>query len=109
MKWLELKSESDLNEITTNSFASARGVAIFKHSNRCSISFLAKKRVEASWFFEDELPIYLLDLLNYRKISDLVAEKFKVEHQSPQLLIIKNGECIHHDSHLSISVDNIKN
>ncbi|MDF1673408.1 MAG: bacillithiol system redox-active protein YtxJ [Vicingaceae bacterium] len=106
MHWLPFESESDLEQIIQESFN--QPVAIFKHSTRCSISSVAKMRLSSSWTFDDDLPIYYLDLLSYRSLSDLVAAKFNVFHQSPQLLIIKNGECVYHNSHLSISVNDVK-
>ena len=106
MNWLSFESESDLEKIIQKSFN--HPVAIFKHSTRCSISSVAKMRLSSSWNFGDDIPIYYLDLLSYRSLSNLVAEKFNVSHQSPQLLIVKDGECVYHDSHLSISVNEIK-
>ncbi len=109
MNWLELKSESDLAELISKSFESKLGVAIFKHSTRCSISFLAKKRLESSWSFGDELPIYYLDLLSHRNISDEIVRQISVKHESPQLIVVKDGNPIYDASHLSISVSDIKN
>lgn len=106
MNWLPFESESDLEKVIQESFNQPK--AIFKHSTRCSISSVAKMRLSASLTFDEDLPIYYLDLLSYRNLSNLVAEKFNVSHQSPQLLIIKEGECVYHDSHLSISVNEVK-
>ena len=106
MNWLKLESISDLKQITQQSFSSP--VAIFKHSTRCSISSVAKMRLSSSWSLNDEVPIYYLDLLSYRDVSNLIAEQFGVPHQSPQLLVIKNGDCIYNNSHLSISVKDVR-
>lgn len=106
MNWLKLESESDLEQIIHQSFD--KPVAIFKHSTRCSISSVAKMRLSSSWKFKDELPIYYLDLLSFRSISNLIVEKFNVEHQSPQLLVIKSGVCVYHNSHLSIAVSDVE-
>lgn len=107
MNWLSFESESDLEKIIQESFN--KPVAIFKHSTRCSISSVAKMRLSSSWNFDEELPIYYLDLLSYRNLSNLIAQKFNIEHQSPQLIVVKNGEPIYHKSHLSISVKDVKN
>lgn len=106
MNWLPFESESDLESIIQESFNNP--VAIFKHSTRCSISSVAKMRLSSSWDFDDDLPIYYLDLLSYRELSNLVAQNFNIEHQSPQLIVLKKGESIYSDSHLSISVNDIK-
>ena len=108
MNWQELKSESDLAELISKSFETKYGVAIFKHSTRCSISEVAKTRLKSFWDFNDDLPIYYLDLLSYREISNKIAEQFSIHHESPQILIIKNGECIYNASHMAISVKSIK-
>ena len=79
---------------------------IFKHSTRCSISLMAKRRFEMDWSeLPDNLPLYYLDLIKYRDISNQIAEDFQVHHQSPQLLVIKDGECILDQSHSSISLE----
>lgn len=106
MNWLPFESESDLEKIIELSFN--KPVAIFKHSTRCSISSVAKMRLSSSWKFDEELPIYYLDLLSHRSLSNLIAQKFNVEHQSPQLIVIKDGEQIYYNSHLSISVKEVK-
>jgi bacillithiol system protein YtxJ len=78
--------------------------SIFKHSTRCNISSMALSRMERSDFFEkNDLPFYYLDLIQYRNISNYVAEKLNIEHESPQLLIIENGKCIANESHNGIS------
>ncbi len=107
MNWVEIKSKEDLDQISDKSFQDNLGIAIFKHSTRCSISLVAKTRISASWDFKDELPIYYLDLLSYRDLSNLIAEKFNVFHESPQLIVIKDGKVIYNASHLSISVKNL--
>ena len=104
MKWIPLKIEAQLDEIKSNEGYSL----ILKHSTRCSISAMAKRNFELSW---DELPsdarCYFLDLLNFRSLSSKIAEDFKIAHQSPQLLLIKDGECILELSHSDISVDEV--
>ena len=110
MNWLTFESESDLENIIAASFLENKGVVIFKHSTRCSISSVAKSRLESSWDFDPTaLPVYYLDLISFRSLSALVADKFNVQHESPQILVIKNGECIYNESHMSISVKSIRN
>jgi len=79
---------------------------IFKHSTRCSISMMAKKRFELDWEdLPEDMPLYFLDLITYRDLSKQVADIFQVHHESPQLLLIKDGECVLDQSHGQISVD----
>ena len=98
MIWLDLQNFELLEKIRKDSFSSNQ--YIFKHSTRCYISLMIKKRLELS---SELVSIYLLDLLSFRNISNYIAEIFNVEHQSPQLLILKNGKCDSHFSHNSIT------
>ncbi len=78
-------------------------VVIFKHSTRCSISRTVLKEFEFDYqFIFKPVKWYYLDLLNYRDISNELANRFQVEHQSPQILVIKNGKCVFDASHESI-------
>lgn len=105
MNWIDLNSSDQLEGVIDMSFKQA--VVIFKHSTRCSISLMAKSRLERQTSNEQSLDFYYLDLLNYRPISDLIASKFDVQHESPQLLLIQNGECIYHCSHGSIDFNDL--
>lgn len=105
MNWIELL---DIEQITTICDEShAQPVVIFKHSTRCSISSMAKGRLERSAAPQNIL-FYYLDLIRHRDISNKVAEVFQVHHESPQVLLIKNGDCIYHESHGGIIMEDIK-
>jgi bacillithiol system protein YtxJ len=102
MKWIALESADQINEIKQHPGYSI----IFKHSTRCSISMMAKKRFELEWDdLPDEISLYFLDLIKYRELSNQIASDFHVHHESPQMLLIKSGECILDQSHGGISVD----
>jgi len=102
MNWISLESAEQLSGIKQKEGYSI----IFKHSTRCSISLMAKRRLELDGdHLPENLPIYFLDLIKYRDISNQVAQDFQVHHQSPQLLLIKDGECILDQSHGGISVE----
>lgn len=105
MNWIELKSISQIKEIVEKS--KAKPQVIFKHSTRCSISAMAKGRLERS-LAPGNADFYFLDLINYRNISNQVSSEFDVSHESPQILIIRNGECVYDESHGSITMDEIK-
>lgn len=105
MLWKELTSEEQLAEIRQQS--SQKPQVIFKHSTRCSISSMAKSRLERAVAAQD-VDFYYLDLIKYRSISNRIAEDFSVNHESPQVLLIKNGECIYDESHSGISMDEIE-
>lgn len=104
MKWEQLTEETQLVVIKEQSFT--QPVVIFKHSTRCSISSMAKSRLERVQQPEGII-FYYLDLIRYRSISNKVEELFNVYHESPQVLLIKNGECIYDESHNGIDMDEI--
>lgn len=104
MNWIELTSEAQLETIKQES--KEQPVVIFKHSTRCSISDMAKGRLERSKV-ESDMKFYYLDLIRYRPVSNKIAEVFHIHHESPQVLIIKDGECRYSESHNGISMDDI--
>lgn len=107
MEWIPLTTEEQLANIIGQSFQ--KPVGIFKHSTRCSISSMARNRIEAKWDIDkDEVPLYYLDLLAYRGISNRIADDLDVKHESPQILIIRNGKCVFHASHSGVDVSSIK-
>jgi bacillithiol system protein YtxJ len=110
MEWNKLNELEQLEEINKASFEAP--VMIFKHSTRCSISSSALNRVERNWNNEqDDIKVkpYYLDLISYRNVSNEIAKKWNIEHQSPQVLIIKNGTCIYTETHMAINYDEIIN
>lgn len=104
MNWIPLNSEAQLETIREQS--RNRPVVIFKHSTRCSISMMAKSRLERAEAPES-VDFYYLDLLSYRPVSAKVAEVFSVHHESPQVLLIKNGECTYEETHNGISMEEL--
>ncbi len=104
MHWIPLTSIDQLNQIIANS--TEKSQVIFKHSTRCSISSMALNRLdrEAAPLSAD---FHLLDLIQYRSLSNEIAEKFSVHHESPQVLIIKKGHCIYDESHQAITMAEI--
>jgi bacillithiol system protein YtxJ len=102
MSWIKLDNDNQLKEIKADNGYSI----IFKHSTRCSISMMAKKRIDMDL---SDLPTtvkpYFLDLIAHRAISNQISEAFQVHHESPQLLLIKGGECILDQSHGDISIE----
>ncbi|MFY7839516.1 MAG: bacillithiol system redox-active protein YtxJ [Lacibacter sp.] len=105
MNWTHLRSNEELEQLIH--LSTQQPQIIFKHSTRCSISSVAKNRLEKAGA-PDNAGFHYLDLLNYRPISNAIAEKFAVEHESPQILIIKDGKCVYSESHMGIDMDEIK-
>jgi len=106
LTWLPLTSSEQLETIETES--NTASVLIFKDSTRCGISKMVIKQFEKLFTEENQhLKVYYLDLLNYRDISNEIAVKFQVMHQSPQLIVVRNGSAVHHASHNDITQVNL--
>jgi bacillithiol system protein YtxJ len=108
MNWNALEHPDTLEEI--KEISSHNPVLIFKHSSRCGISSMALNRLERAWQEEEmsDLVMYFLDLVRFRQVSEAVAQTFNIQHQSPQVLIIKDGQCMYDNSHMGISYAEIK-
>ena len=108
INWNQLTNLAQLEKIKDES--TKHPVIIFKHSTRCSTSRMVLDRLERNWNQADLVPSksYFLDLLSYREISNQIAYTYAVEHESPQILIIKNGQSIFDCSHLAIDFKIIK-
>ena len=104
MDWKVLNDVAVLEEIISRS--ASRPQVIFKHSIRCSISSVAKGRLDRSDSPSD-VDFYYLDLVNNREISNKIAEIFMIDHESPQVLVIRNGECVYDESHMGINMQEI--
>lgn len=104
MNWITLDSASQLDEIKERS--KTKPQVIFKHSIRCSISSMAKNRLERSEQPAD-IDFYYVDLINNRGLSNTVAETFNVWHESPQVMVIKDGKCVYDESHSAIRMEDI--
>lgn len=105
MAWIALQHLQQLTQIEEASVLKPQ--IIFKHSTRCSVSVMIKNRLEKENFDEIDADFYYLDLLNHRAISNNIAERFNVYHESPQILVIKNAACVYDESHLAITFDDL--
>ncbi|MDQ6813212.1 MAG: bacillithiol system redox-active protein YtxJ [Bacteroidota bacterium] len=102
MTFQNLQSESQLATI-----AEAKGTnIIFKHNTTCPISKSVKQKLEQdAALIPENTPFYIIDLLAHRDVSDSIASTFNVAHESPQLLVIKDGKCIYNESLYNISAE----
>ena len=104
MNWNTLTTIEQLQTIDTES--ATQPIMLFKHSTRCSISSAALARLERGWK-EASVKPYYVDLLAYRDLSNAIATKYGIVHQSPQVLVIKNGQAIYNESHMGIDVEEL--
>src|SRR5262245_15332394 len=98
---VDLAQDQDLEQLLVRS--NSDPVLIFKHSTQCSIS--AQAYEEFTDFAEGarDLVCGAVLVIENRKLSNLIAERFGVRHQSPQALLIKEGRVVWHASHWSIT------
>jgi bacillithiol system protein YtxJ len=106
VNWIPLQLMGQLDELTA--LSNEKPVFIFKHSTRCSISRFALKQFENEFDLHNTIDAYFLDLITYREISNEIAARFGVPHQSPQLILIKGGKAIYDVSHSDIDAGDLK-
>lgn len=106
INWIPLNFMGQLDELVA--FSEQKPAVIFKHSTRCSISRMALKQFENEYDLDDAVDAYYLDLLEHRDISNEIASRFGVLHQSPQLLLIKEGKSVYDVSHSDIDAGELK-
>ncbi len=107
MKWNYITTLEQLANI--DELSASQPILIFKHSTTCSISAMALNRIESNWKDEFELKAkpYILDLLANRSISNEIASRYGVIHESPQVLIIENGKSVYDESHSGIRLNDV--
>ncbi len=107
LPWQALTRIEQLDALTEQS--KRKPVVIFKHSTRCGTSSMALRQFERHYNVDNEnIELYFLDLLAYRDISNEVAIRFQVLHQSPQIIIIKDGVTVYHASDYQIQAEDIE-
>lgn len=107
VKFFTLDKMEQFDEIDL--ISQTKPVVIFKHSTRCSISRMALKQFETEFNFpKEKIDWYLLDLLNHRDLSNEIASRYNVVHQSPQIVVIRNGKAVFNESHENIAAVDLK-
>ncbi|WP_025739743.1 bacillithiol system redox-active protein YtxJ [Aquimarina pacifica] len=104
LPWQVLNSIDMLDKI--EELSTTKTQVIFKHSTRCGISRMVLKNFEMGFdLTESQVDLYYLDLLNHRDISSEIAAKFQVFHESPQMIVLRNRNVVHHSSHSEITAE----
>ena len=106
VNWIPLTNLAQLNDI--ENMSSVKPIVIFKHSTRCSISRFALKQFEREYDLDETVDAFFLDLIEHRDVSNEIASKFGVYHESPQLILIKNGKAVYDVSHSEINAEALK-
>lgn len=107
MSWKAIDQLEQVKKIKEESMH--QPVLIFKHSTSCSISGMAWSRLQRNWKEGDNEKVspYVLDLLSYRGISNAIAQEFAVDHESPQVILVKDGMAFYDTSHMGINYQDI--
>ena len=87
--------------------ATEEPVVIYKHSNACALSHRARKRLEAL-VSKESPPVYEVVVQRARDVSNAVEERLGVRHETPQVLLVRDGSVIHHASHSQVDPDAIR-
>jgi len=107
VKYFQFDKMEQFDEI--DEISKTKPVVLFKHSTRCSISRMALKQFDAEFNYpEEKIDWYLLDLINHRDLSNEIASRYNIVHQSPQIVVIRNGKAVFNESHDSISAEDLK-
>ncbi|MFO8100263.1 MAG: bacillithiol system redox-active protein YtxJ [Salinibacter sp.] len=103
--FLTLESTTDWTDALTHS--EDRQILVFKHSSTCSISAKAEREMR-SLAEETNVPVYQVVVQENRAVSDEIADTLNVRHESPQALLVDNGESVYDTSHLNVTEDTLR-
>jgi len=101
MSWNQFNGIELLDEVVSLSLN--QEIIIFKHSPRCGISANVLRKFEDRLFASNrDGQFYLVNVISEREVSNAIAQRFQIMHQSPQVLIIKNEKVLAYASHYEI-------
>lgn len=103
----ELLTSEDLAEAIE--LSSEKPVFLFKQSTTCPVS--ADAFAEYNTFLKsngDDVNAYFVKVRETREVSNEIAEETGVQHQSPQILFIRDHEALWNASHNKITVDSLE-
>ena len=106
MDWHLLTASSTLEEAISLSYT--QPVLLFKHSYRCSISAVVFSRMQREWKAPPtQIAAYLVDVVKERNLAREIADRLGIRHESPQALILRNGNCTYQSSHMAVTVGDL--
>ncbi|WP_010269919.1 bacillithiol system redox-active protein YtxJ [Paenibacillus senegalensis] len=85
-------------------------VFIFKHSTRCPVSADAYDQYGAylNRSANEDVAYFLVLVVEYRPVSNAIAESLELKHESPQAILIHKRKPVWHTSHWRITESNLK-
>jgi len=99
--FIELNSIEQLEELFIES--NSKPVVLFKHSVTCPISSGVYTEVS-----EVEADVNIIVVQTARHISNEIAGRTGVRHESPQAIVLKNGKAVYHASHYDITAEDVE-
>ncbi len=103
--WKVLNTINQLDEV--DQLSKDKPILLFKHSTSCPISAMALSRFERAFHQDAAFDLYYLDLISYREVSNEIAQRYGIRHESPQVLLIKSGTVVYDTSHTAISFEEV--
>lgn len=105
--WTDIIDVSQLDSIEEES--KSVPVLIFKYSTRCNLSTFMLKKFEKKFDYEGgSVKPYFLDIRAFRNISDEIAIRYGIAHQSPQIILIKGNRATYYANHEHIKFEDFK-
>jgi bacillithiol system protein YtxJ len=100
LNWFRTSGDSE--ETTAFNFAEFIGkevAVVFKHSQTCPVSWMAKRHVDEFLHAHPEVPLYTLIVQKERELSNQIASATGIRHESPQVLVFRKGQVVADASH----------
>ncbi len=104
---VELTAVEELDAVVAQS--ATRPTLLFKHSPTCGTSAQAHEEIES--LVEDgsvPVDVYLISVRASRAVSNAVAQRFNLRHESPQVLIVRGGALMWNASHFRVTAAGIR-
>ncbi len=80
-------------------------LVLFKHSTACWISTMAWRHIRRFSKKVPDVPIYVVNVITQRDLSEDISERFGIRHESPQAIVLREGESVWHASHLKVNTE----
>ena len=101
-QFIDLDNTKQLEKLFESSHQ--KPVVLFKHSTTCPISANVFEDVS-----QTDATIYLITVQEARSVSNAVAEKTGIKHESPQAIVLRDGNPVYYASHYDITHSDIAN
>jgi bacillithiol system protein YtxJ len=98
----KIATEADVATVLAEPLA-----VVYKHSPICPTSGIAYEEMRSLGRLQQDVPVYLVDVINSRPLSRYIAERVGVVHASPQAIILRAGVPAWHGSHFDLRAETI--